>query len=129
MVSMRGILSWGGYLPYRRLDRTLISAVAGSGGGNGTRTVASYDEDTTTLGVEAARLAGPEHQRREVTTAESRAGAERDERGARAGPHADEHTAAAQNLRGAFHRIRFDAYRGDLVFRRQPATVLQVAIR
>ena len=57
MVSMRGILSWGGYLPYRRLDRTLISAVAGSGGGNGTRTVASYDEDTTTMGAAAARYA------------------------------------------------------------------------
>jgi 3-hydroxy-3-methylglutaryl CoA synthase/uncharacterized OB-fold protein len=57
MAYMRGILSWGGYLPYRRLDRTLISAVAGSGGGKGTRTVASYDEDTTTMGVAAARYA------------------------------------------------------------------------
>ena len=57
MGSMRGILSWGGYLPYRRLDRTLISAVAGSGGGKGTRTVASYDEDTTTMGAAAARYA------------------------------------------------------------------------
>jgi len=53
----RGILGWGGYLPYRRLDRTTISAVAGTGGGQGTRTVASYDEDTTTMGVAAARLA------------------------------------------------------------------------
>jgi hydroxymethylglutaryl-CoA synthase len=57
MVSMRGILSWAGYLPYRRLDRTSISAVAGSGGGKGTRTVASYDEDTTTMGAAAARYA------------------------------------------------------------------------
>jgi 3-hydroxy-3-methylglutaryl CoA synthase/uncharacterized OB-fold protein len=54
---MRGILSWGTYLPYRRLDRTTIAPVAGSGGGKGTRTVASYDEDTTTIGVEAARRA------------------------------------------------------------------------
>src|SRR5260370_21258856 len=53
----RGILGWGGYLPYRRLDRTTISAVTGTGGGQGTRTVASYDEDTTTMGVAAARLA------------------------------------------------------------------------
>src|SRR5260370_1795576 len=53
----RGILGWGGYLPYRRLDRTTIPAVAGTGGGQGTRTVASYDEDTTTMGVAAARLA------------------------------------------------------------------------
>src|ERR1700738_2142018 len=57
MVSMRGILSWGGYLPYRRLDRTSISAVAGSGGGKGTRTVGSYDEDTTPRGAAAARYA------------------------------------------------------------------------
>jgi 3-hydroxy-3-methylglutaryl CoA synthase len=52
---MRGILGWGGYLPYRRLDRTTIPAVAGSGGGTGTRTVACYDEDTTTMAVAAAR--------------------------------------------------------------------------
>ena len=31
--------------------------MAGSGGGKGTRTVAGYDEDTTTMGVEAARAA------------------------------------------------------------------------
>jgi len=54
---MRGILSHGAYLPYRRLDRTSIAAVAGGGGGKGTRSVSSYDEDTTTMAVEAARLA------------------------------------------------------------------------
>ncbi|MDQ1519629.1 MAG: hypothetical protein QOI55_702 [Actinomycetota bacterium] len=54
---MRGIISAAGYLPYRRLDRTEITKVAGTGGGRGTRTVASYDEDTTSMGVEAARLA------------------------------------------------------------------------
>jgi 3-hydroxy-3-methylglutaryl CoA synthase/uncharacterized OB-fold protein len=54
---VRGILSAGGYVPYRRLDRSEIAKVAGTGGGRGTRTVASYDEDTTTMGVEAARLA------------------------------------------------------------------------
>jgi hydroxymethylglutaryl-CoA synthase len=53
----RGILSYGAYLPYRRLDRSTIAAVAGGGGGKGTRTVASYDEDTTTMAVEAGRLA------------------------------------------------------------------------
>ena len=53
----RGILGYGAYLPYRRLDRKSIAAVAGSGGGKGTRTVASFDEDTTTMGVEAARYA------------------------------------------------------------------------
>ncbi len=54
---MRGILSAGAYLPYRRLDRQTIAAVAGTGGGRGTRTVASYDEDTTTMAVAAGRLA------------------------------------------------------------------------
>jgi hydroxymethylglutaryl-CoA synthase len=54
---MRGILGSGAYLPYRRLDRSQITAFVGSGGGKGTRTVSSYDEDTTTMGVEAARLA------------------------------------------------------------------------
>lgn len=54
---MNGIVSSGTYLPYRRLDRAGIAAVAGSGGGRGTRTVSSYDEDTTTMGVEAGRRA------------------------------------------------------------------------
>ena len=54
---MRGILSWSAYLPYRRLDRSEISAFVGQGGGKGTRTVAGFDEDTTTLAVEASRLA------------------------------------------------------------------------
>jgi hydroxymethylglutaryl-CoA synthase len=52
---MKGILGWGTHLPYRRLDRSTIAAVAGTGGGKGTRTVASFDEDATTMGVEAAR--------------------------------------------------------------------------
>ncbi len=54
---MRGIVSWGAYLPYRRLDRSLITQFLGQGGGRGTRTVASYDEDAATMGVEASRLA------------------------------------------------------------------------
>ncbi len=54
---MRGIVSAAGYLPFRRLQRADITATFGTGGGKGTRTVASYDQDTTTLGVEAARLA------------------------------------------------------------------------
>jgi hydroxymethylglutaryl-CoA synthase len=56
-MATRGILSYGAYLPYRRLDRTEIRAVAGTGGGTGTRTVAGYDEDATTMGVAAARIA------------------------------------------------------------------------
>ena len=54
---MRGILSAAGYVPYRRLARSDVASFMGSGGGKGTRAVASHDEDTTTLGVEAARLA------------------------------------------------------------------------
>jgi 3-hydroxy-3-methylglutaryl CoA synthase/uncharacterized OB-fold protein len=54
---MRGILSAAAYVPYWRLDRAQIGATFGSGGGKGTRAVASFDEDTTTMGVEAARLA------------------------------------------------------------------------
>lgn len=54
---MRGILSAAGYVPYWRLDRSEVAQTFGSGGGKGTRAVASYDEDTTTMGVEAARLA------------------------------------------------------------------------
>jgi hydroxymethylglutaryl-CoA synthase len=52
-----GIVAWGTYLPYWRLDRKAIGLALGSPAGRGTRTVASYDEDTTTLGVEAARRA------------------------------------------------------------------------
>jgi hydroxymethylglutaryl-CoA synthase len=54
---MRGITSYGAYVPHRRLDRGAIKAFLGTGGGKGTRSVASYDEDTTTLAVEACRAA------------------------------------------------------------------------
>jgi hydroxymethylglutaryl-CoA synthase len=54
---VRGILGWGVHLPYRRLDRAAIAPVAGGGGGKGTRTAASYDEDSTTMAVEAGRQA------------------------------------------------------------------------
>lgn len=54
---MRGIIAAGAYIPYNRLQRSKITAALGSGGGRGTRAVASYDEDTTTMGVEAGRAA------------------------------------------------------------------------
>jgi 3-hydroxy-3-methylglutaryl CoA synthase len=57
MSGTRGIVAAAGYVPYRRLQRAEIAAFFGSGGGRGTRSVASYDEDTTSMGVEAARLA------------------------------------------------------------------------
>jgi 3-hydroxy-3-methylglutaryl CoA synthase/uncharacterized OB-fold protein len=52
---MRGIIAYGTYLPYNRLERAAIGAALGAAAGKGTRTVASYDEDTTTMGVEAGR--------------------------------------------------------------------------
>jgi 3-hydroxy-3-methylglutaryl CoA synthase/uncharacterized OB-fold protein len=52
-----GIVAIGAYLPYWRLQRSAIAGALGSGGGRGTRSVASYDEDTTSMGVEAARIA------------------------------------------------------------------------
>ena len=54
---MPGVLAYGAYVPYHRLDRADIGKTLGSGGGKGTRAVASYDEDSTSLGVEAARVA------------------------------------------------------------------------
>lgn len=54
---MRGLVSYGVYLPGHRLDRSTIAAVAGTGGGKGTRSVAGFDEDTTTMAVDAARTA------------------------------------------------------------------------
>jgi 3-hydroxy-3-methylglutaryl CoA synthase len=54
---MRGITGWGTYLPYRRLDLQEVGAVAGGGGRKGQRSVASFDEDATTMAVEAARVA------------------------------------------------------------------------
>jgi 3-hydroxy-3-methylglutaryl CoA synthase/uncharacterized OB-fold protein len=54
---MRGILAYGAYVPYNRLERADIGAALGGLGGRGTRAVASYDEDSTSMAVEAARLA------------------------------------------------------------------------
>src|SRR5262245_36086703 len=54
---MTGIVSYGVYLPSWRMARSAIGATLGSGGGKGTRSVASYDEDTTSMGVEAGRIA------------------------------------------------------------------------
>ncbi|MFJ6574003.1 OB-fold domain-containing protein [Streptomyces sp. NPDC091292] len=49
---MRGILGWGAYVPFGRLARCEIAPAL-----SGTRSVAGYDEDATTMGVAAARLA------------------------------------------------------------------------
>jgi len=54
---MNGILSAAAYIPYWRLERRAVAEALGTPGGAGTRAVASYDEDTTSMAVEAARLA------------------------------------------------------------------------
>jgi hydroxymethylglutaryl-CoA synthase len=54
---MHGIVAAGAYIPYHRLDHAAIAAAlgGGSGGGRGSRSVASYDEDPASMAVEAAR--------------------------------------------------------------------------
>jgi hydroxymethylglutaryl-CoA synthase len=54
---MRGVIAYGAYVPYNRLDRSAITAALGTGGGRGTRAVASFDEDAASMAVEAARVA------------------------------------------------------------------------
>ena len=58
---MGGLVGYGAYIPYYQLERHRIAGVLGSGGGRGTRSVAAYDEDTTSMAAAAARaaLAGP----------------------------------------------------------------------
>lgn len=50
-----GLVGYGTYLPAWRLERSTIAATLGLGGGRGTRAVAAFDEDSTSMGVEAAR--------------------------------------------------------------------------
>jgi len=52
---VKGIVGYGAYLPYFRLERKLIGEALGMPAGRGTRAVASYDEDTTSMAVEACR--------------------------------------------------------------------------
>ncbi len=49
---MVGILRYGSYIPYCRLQRARLA-----GGGRGERAIASFDEDATSLAVEAGREA------------------------------------------------------------------------
>src|SRR5215467_11504141 len=52
-VAMRGIVAAAGYVPSHRLERSDITAATGTKAGTGRRSVASFDEDTTTMAVEA----------------------------------------------------------------------------
>ena len=53
----QGIVAYAAYLPAHRLALADVAATLGSGRGKGTRVVASFDEDSTTLAVEVARAA------------------------------------------------------------------------
>jgi hydroxymethylglutaryl-CoA synthase len=52
-----GIIGYGAYVPRHRLDRAAIAAALGTPAGRGTRAVAGYDEDSTSMAVEAGRAA------------------------------------------------------------------------
>lgn len=52
---MIGIVAYGSYVPYRRLKRAAIAQVLGGPADKGERAVASFDEDSISMGVEAAR--------------------------------------------------------------------------
>jgi 3-hydroxy-3-methylglutaryl CoA synthase/uncharacterized OB-fold protein len=54
---MAELVAYSSYVPHWRLDRSAISAALGAGGGRGSRAVASYDEDATSMAVEAGRAA------------------------------------------------------------------------
>src|SRR5262245_49767090 len=55
MPPSNGIITYATYLPAHRLSGEELRSALGAGPGKGSRPVASYDEDTTTMGVEAAR--------------------------------------------------------------------------
>jgi 3-hydroxy-3-methylglutaryl CoA synthase/uncharacterized OB-fold protein len=52
---MVGIVSYGSYIPYRRLKRAAIAEVLGVPASKGERAVASFDEDAVSMAVEATR--------------------------------------------------------------------------
>ncbi|PWA09204.1 3-hydroxy-3-methylglutaryl CoA synthase [Pueribacillus theae] len=51
---MRGILSYGAYIPYNRLQRKKIKEFFGTSTFAGEKAVANFDEDTVSMSVEAA---------------------------------------------------------------------------
>ena len=51
---MVGITSYGAYIPWHRLDRQLFVKAWGGFAIPGERSVAYYDEDSVTMGVDAA---------------------------------------------------------------------------
>ena len=55
IATDHGILAYAAYLPRHRLAHEQLEAQLGERGGGGQRILASYDEDATTMAVEAAR--------------------------------------------------------------------------
>jgi hydroxymethylglutaryl-CoA synthase len=51
---MKGILSYGAYIPYNRLQRKKLKEFYGASVFAGEKAVASFDEDSVSMGVEAA---------------------------------------------------------------------------
>ncbi len=51
---MAGITSYGAYIPYYRLPRSVIGKAWGKGGGRGEKAVANFDEDPISMSVAAA---------------------------------------------------------------------------
>jgi len=51
---MKGIISYGAYIPYNRLQRKKIGEFFGKPAFGGEKAVAGYDEDSVSMGVEAA---------------------------------------------------------------------------
>lgn len=51
-----GIAAYGTYLPAHRVEHADIGTTLGTNAGNGSRVVASFDEDSTTMGVAAAAI-------------------------------------------------------------------------
>lgn len=56
-IVKKGIVAYGSYLPTYRLNRGELAAAHGVSAKGPARVVASFDEDSTTLAVEAARVA------------------------------------------------------------------------
>ncbi|MDP7639942.1 MAG: OB-fold domain-containing protein [Candidatus Hydrogenedentes bacterium] len=52
---MAGIIAYGAYVPYNRITRETIGKALETRGGKGERSVAGFDEDSVTMGVEACR--------------------------------------------------------------------------
>jgi len=50
---MAGIVSYGAYIPYYRLPRSVINKAWGRAGGRGEKAVANYDEDAISMAVAA----------------------------------------------------------------------------